>query len=235
MLQQTQTVRVIPKYTNWLRQFPSWKALSTAPLKKVLLAWQGLGYNRRALALKRTAEIIIKEYKGKFPTDYKDILNLPGIGPYTAGAISAFAFNIPLPIIETNIRTVFIHFFFKDRGNIHDADIMPLIEKTLDQKNPREWYWALMDYGAHLKQTEGNASTRSRHYVRQSPFKGSNREMRSLILKYITAHPERTEDQIIDHVKKDPEQIAVNIAALVREGFISEIQHKTFSTYHIVS
>ncbi len=153
MLQQTQTERVKIKYAEWLVHFPTLESLATAPLQKVLLHWQGLGYNRRALALKKCAEIITSTYKGKFPIDYDKLLTLPGIGPYTAGAVMAFAYNKPYPVIETNIRTVYIHFFYGDKfGQIDDKELLPLTEKTLPRVasakwGAREWYYALMDYG----------------------------------------------------------------------------------------
>jgi A/G-specific adenine glycosylase len=224
MLQQTQTDRVAKKYDEWLAHFPTTAALASAPLQKVLTHWQGLGYNRRALALKRAAEKIEAEYKGKFPKTYEEILELPGIGPYTAGAIMAFAYNKPVPIIETNIRTVYIHFFFKDHGGIHDKELLPLIEKTLDRENPRDWYYALMDYGVFLKKTIGNLGRKSLHYTRQSPFKGSNREIRSTILKIITQQSVK-QDRLKELLKKSSikatdSQVSKNIDAMVAEGFI---------------
>jgi A/G-specific adenine glycosylase len=224
MLQQTQVPRVMAKYDEWLKHFPTLQALAQAPLSDVLRQWQGLGYNRRALALRRTAEKIITEYDGRFPKKYEDILELPGIGPYTAGAVMAFAYNKPVPIIETNIRAVFIHFFFKDHAGIHDKELMPLIEGTLHMKNPREWYYALMDYGSMLKATMPNPSRRSVHHAKQSPFKGSNREIRSTILKIIAARSSSGADienglRALD-IKAKPAQIAKNIEALANEGFI---------------
>jgi A/G-specific adenine glycosylase len=222
MLQQTQTARVVPKYKSWLKKFPTLKALALAPTRSVLLEWQGLGYNRRALALKRVAEIITQEYKGKFPTDYQKILALPGIGHYTAGAVLAFAFFIPIPVIETNIRTVFIHFFFKRKKNVHDKDILSLVEKTLDQNNPRNWYYALMDYGVYLKEQGLTHGTRSAHYVKQSPFKGSNRELRSHILRYIGTHKKVSEKSIINTMKQDPIKVKENLKKLSEEGFLKK-------------
>ncbi|MDQ3014324.1 MAG: A/G-specific adenine glycosylase, partial [bacterium] len=146
MLQQTQTDRVVSKYNEWLSHFPTFTDLAKAKLQHVLKVWQGLGYNRRALALKRAAEIVVKEYKGTLPNDYEKVLDLPGIGPYTAGAVMAFAFNKPFPIIETNIRTVYIHFFYNQHhGQIHDKEILALVEKTMPGETsakggPREWY-----------------------------------------------------------------------------------------------
>jgi len=160
MLQQTQVERVIPKYAEWLARFPTAATLATAARATVLTTWRGLGYNRRALALKRAAESIVA--RGKFPREVAEILELPGVGPYTAGAIAAFAFNEPVVMIETNIRTVFIHHFFSDQKNVRDSELLPLIEKTLPRLKPREWYWALMDYGSHLKKEVGNLGRQSR-------------------------------------------------------------------------
>ncbi len=185
MLQQTQTPRVIFKYEEFITAFPTLESLAKAPLKKVLLLWQGLGYNRRAVNLQKATQIIISHHKGKFPRDYTSLIDLPGVGPATAGDIMAFAWNKPVVVIETNIRTVFIHSFFKDEKDVHDKDILPLIEKTLDTKKPRDWYYALMDYGTMLKKTQINPSRRSKHYSKQSPFKGSNQDFKiySLIRK----------------------------------------------------
>ena len=128
---------------------------------------------------------------------------------------------MPVTVIETNIRSVFIHHFFSkesEKRNIHDKEIIPLIKKTLDKKKPREWYSALMDYGAHLKETS-NPSRKSAHYLKQSPFKGSNREKRSKILKLILEKP-RTEKEISKILGYDKEVTEKNIRALIKEGMI---------------
>jgi A/G-specific adenine glycosylase len=221
MLQQTQAPRVIKKFESFMKRFPDWNSLAKAPTIEVLKEWQGLGYNRRALNLQRLAQSI----NGKLPNTYEELLELPGIGPNTAGSVLAFAFNIPHPFIETNIRTVFIHFFFKNsRGKVHDKKLMPLIEEALrdkrNQKNPREWYYALMDYGCYLKQTEINPSRKSKHHVKQSKFKGSNRELRSHILKLILKSPIQENDIVKAFPDKKPESIIKNISDLQKEGFI---------------
>ncbi len=149
MLQQTQVDRVIPKYKAFLKLFPSLVALADASLGEVLRAWQGLGYNRRAKMLHSCAKEIMESYTGKFPKDQKTLLSLPGIGPYTASAVMAFAYNEPVVLIETNVRTVFIHHFFSDQTDVTDTEILALVDRTLDRKNPREWYYALMDYGSY--------------------------------------------------------------------------------------
>lgn len=226
MLQQTQAPRVVSKYNSFIKRFPNIESLALAKLSDVLREWQGLGYNRRAKYLKMCVEAIVEKYGGKFPKDFDKLIELPGIGPATAGDLMAFAWNMPVVVIETNIRSVFIHHFFpkeSEQRKIHDKEIIPLIEKTLDKKNPREWYAALMDYGAHLKETS-NPSRKSAHYLKQSPFKGSNREKRSKILKLILEKP-RTEKEISVILGYDTEVTEKNIHALVKEGMII-LKHK---------
>lgn len=223
MLQQTQAHRVAPKYNSFLKRFPSWKALAAAPLKDVLSEWQGLGYNRRALNLQRTAQIVANDLRGRLPQDKEALVTLPGIGPYTAGAIRCFAWNLPDICIETNIRSVFLHHFFNDASckTVSDKEILPLVEKTLDTKNPREWYAALMDYGTHLKQTLPNPNRKSRHHIKQSPFKGSNRELRSHILKTVLKKPQ-TRGAITKTLAHSSEQIDANLKAMIHEGLLSK-------------
>lgn len=225
MLQQTQVNRVIEKYKSFLKKFPTVKALAQAPLKEVLLEWQGLGYNRRAKYLKLCAEKVTHEHEGTFPKTVKELTALPGIGPATAGDILAFAYNIPVPVIETNIRSVFIHFFKTSTDQpVHDRDLLPLIEKALDIKNPREWYWALFDYGAYLKQTR-NPNTESKHYVKQSPFKGSNREKRSQILKLILTGA-KSEKEITKALGYESDVVQKNLEQMVKEQLIKKIDSK---------
>jgi A/G-specific adenine glycosylase len=186
MLQQTQVSRVLPKYKEFLKLFPTGRRLAAAPLGDVLKAWQGLGYNRRAKFLWVAAQEVQVEYKGKWPKTFEELKSLPGIGAYTAGAVLNFAYNEPHPLIETNIRTVYIHHFFKDGEKVADSELLPIIERTLDRENPREWNWALMDYGAHLKVTVGNLNKQSKTYKKQSNFKESNRYIRGSILRELT-------------------------------------------------
>jgi A/G-specific adenine glycosylase len=185
MLQQTQVVRVEEKYPKFIRAFPDFKALNRAPLAKVYGVWQGMGYNRRALALKKIAHIVVNDYKGTLPKTHEDLCALPGIGKATASSIMAFAFNRPAVFIETNIRTVFIHFFFKKRKQVADEEILLLVEQCLYRKNPRVWYWALMDYGTMLKKSGEDKNIRSKHYKKQGRFEGSRRQKRGKILKIL--------------------------------------------------
>ena len=186
MLQQTQVPRVLPKYKEFLRAFPNTKKLAEASLGEVLKVWQGLGYNRRAKFLHIAAGAVMKEHKGKWPKTLEGLCALSGIGQYTAGAVMNFAYNEPLPLIETNIRTVYLHHFFKDQHGVPDSDLLPIIERTLDIDRPREWHWALMDYGTHLKATVGNTNVRSTTYKKQLPFKGSVRYIRGAIIRELS-------------------------------------------------
>lgn len=184
MLQQTQVPRVIPKFREFLRAFPTFRALAAAPVAAVLRAWQGLGYNRRALMLRRCAQVVVQEYGGRLPADADALRALPGIGPYTAGAVLAFAFDRPEPVIETNIRRVYLHHFFPGRTAVPDADVLPLVSRHLAAvPSSRDWYAALMDYGTYLAGEVENPNRRSRHHARQAKFEGSLRQLRGRILR----------------------------------------------------
>lgn len=188
MLQQTQVSRVIPKYLLFLEMFPSVQDVAESPLSDVLRAWQGLGYNRRAKFLWQACTTVWQEYHNKFPQDITELVKLPGIGKNTAGAILAYAYNQPVTFIETNIRTIYIHHFFADQQAIPDASLIAIIEQSLplDASRTREWYWALMDYGTHLKQSVGNLSKLSKSYVKQSTFHGSKRQLRGAVLRQLS-------------------------------------------------
>ncbi len=225
MLQQTQVERVKIKYAEFLYAFPTVFELAAAPLSGVLQIWQGLGYNRRAMFLKRCSEEIVTCYGGEFPCSVAELQSLPGIGPYTARAVAAFAFGIAEPLIETNIRTVYIHFFFHGCEKVSDGEIMPLVAATLDQEHPREWYYALMDYGGMLKQTYPNPGRRSRHHTQQSRFEGSNRQLRSRILREVLGQAGITLRQLQLMLPVTPEAVEQNLAALQREGFLVKRRH----------
>jgi A/G-specific adenine glycosylase len=220
MLQQTQVSRVIEKYELFLGAFPNIESLAQAQLREVLSVWQGLGYNRRALVLKRLAEIVVSRFDSKIPANVESLTGLPGIGKATAGAICAFAFNQPVVFAETNIRSAFIHHFFPGQTNIKDAEVLHLVAQTLDSRNPRQWYWALMDYGAALKKHMVNPGRSSAHYQKQSPFKGSNRQIRGMILQTLVQNPKISEHELIEKLPFEGEAVRRNVGQLVREGFL---------------
>ncbi|MEK9179649.1 MAG: A/G-specific adenine glycosylase [Patescibacteria group bacterium] len=220
MLQQTQVNRVISKYTEFISRFPTVDNLAKADKTEVLKVWQGMGYNRRAMYLYESAKIIINKHKSVVPNSVEDLDDLPGIGYATASSICAFAFNTPTVFIETNIRSVFIHFFFENKTDIADKEIITLVEKTLDKKNPRQWYFALMDYGTYLKKTERNPNRKSKHYARQSKFEGSNRQLRGQILKLKLVNPKITSSKIAQVLNISLEKIKDIVIRLSNEELI---------------
>jgi A/G-specific adenine glycosylase len=220
MLQQTQVKRVLEIYPGFIEKFPDFAALYAAPVKDLLSGWQGLGYNRRALALKKTASRIIDEWNGILPDDEKTLCSLPGIGKATAAAVQAFAFKKPSLLIETNIRRVFIHCYFLDRPLVSDREILPLIKETLDHENPRDWYYALMDYGSYLGKTRENPNRRSRQYRKQSPFEGSNRQVRGRILSYLITNGNTLKTELCEELDLPSCRINPVVDSLIAEGFI---------------
>jgi A/G-specific adenine glycosylase len=220
MLQQTQTERVEGKYETFLEAFPDIYALARSDLNSLLVLWQGLGYNRRALALKAIAEKVVNDFQGTLPDSFDELIRLPGIGRATAGSILAFAFNKPVPFIETNIRRVYIHFFFNDLEGITDSEILPIVEQTLDRENPRQWYYALMDYGAMLAKSVPNPNRKSAHYTRQSRFEGSDRQIRGMILHMLVAESSVTEKKLLESIEKEPSRVKNILNDLEKEGFI---------------
>jgi A/G-specific adenine glycosylase len=210
MLQQTQVPRVIEKYKEFLLAFPNVETLAKSKLSDVLKVWSGMGYNRRGKYLRDAAIAIVKDHNGKVPRDIVSLRSLPGVGPYTASAVLIFAFNTPDTLIETNVRTAYIHHFFtqnykdqifatsvdnyKDltfvgKGKVSDRELLSYIEAAAEGQDPRTWHWALMDYGSHLKKLHKNPSRASAHYVKQSKFQGSLRQMRGAILKTLQNDP----------------------------------------------
>ncbi len=219
ILQQTQVSRGLIKYPEFISCFPNIHSLSETTLTDVLKVWIGLGYNRRAKYLKQIAEIVIKNFQGIVPTDPVLLDTLPGIGPNTAAAIAVYSTNIPVVFIETNIRKIFIDEFFTDRTSIVDSQILPIIEATLDTSNPKEWYWALMDYGAFLSKTIANPNKKSRHYSKQSKYEGSLRQIRGLLLRSLTGKPIQSHTDL-SKLAPDAVQFEKALSQLISEGFI---------------
>lgn len=230
MLQQTQVDRVLPKYQAFLKVFPTQHALAATSLGDVLKTWQGLGYNRRAKLLWECAKEVVAVHRGRFPRTYEGLKALPGVGPYTAGAVLAFAYNEAVPLIETNVRTVYLHHFWpSDATDVTDAAILALVSKTLPPGHAREWYAALMDYGSHLKKTLGNHNVRAKSYQRQSTFKGSNRQLRGAILRLLAATGPQSRQALFKALKPFADiRIDAQLAALRAEGLIIK-QGRRFS------
>lgn len=221
MLQQTRVEQVNQKYPPFIALFPDFIHLASASLPEILRVWQGMGYNRRAKYLKMIAEKVIREYAGVLPADPAVLETFPGIGKATACSVCAFAYNLPVVFIETNIRRVFIHCFFPGQETVADREILPLVEATLDQANPRDWYYALMDYGTYLKSAVPNPNRRSHHYTRQSSFEGSDRQIRGLILRILLNEPGIPCVDLREKTGCDRERFRRILGDLQKERFIA--------------
>lgn len=219
MLQQTQVSRVAVKYPLFIETFPDFAALAAAPRAVLLAVWQGMGYNRRALNLQKLAQEITGKFCGVLPKDPCLLAELAGIGPTTSCSIAAFAFNRPVVFIETNIRRVFIHYFFSDTAVVDDRDLLPLISACLLPGNSREWYWALMDLGTSLKSAVQNPNRRSRQYVKQSAFAGSDRQIRGLALKLLLEGSSADPAELAKTIGTDPNRVTGIFENMRREGF----------------
>ena len=228
MLQQTQTDRVVKKYSSFIKKFPTIYELAAANVPQILKEWKGLGYNRRALYLQRAAQEIVQKYNGSIPTDPEILRLLPGIGIYTSKAICVFAFNQPEILLETNIRTVFIHHFFPDTYKVSDTEIEPVAEKTLYTQKPSIWYSALMDYGSYLKSKNKNINERSRAFKKQPPFKGSDREIRGKVLKELLENETLSVLQMKEKICSDRKRLYRLLSDLANEGFIREENNRFY-------
>ena len=237
MLQQTQVARVGRFWERFLSAFPTVDALAAAAVPDVLELWQGLGYNRRALALKRTADRCAAEGAGRLPETYEGLLALPGIGPATAAGVVAFAYQRPAVYLETNVRSVFLHELFPEEEAVSDKVLLPLVEAAAFHPaaaaDPRRWYYGLLDYGAHLKATVPNPSRRSAGHSRQSAFEGSRRHKRAWITRRVLAAPEGVSRAAVladlnaaelasGRPEVDPPLFDSIVADLLTEGFFRE-------------
>ena len=220
MLQQTQAGRVVPKYRAFLKDLGSFKALAKADTSEVIKLWQGLGYNRRALALKRTAEIVHSSYSGRLPRDYEALLALPGIGDYTAKAVRIYAYNFDDVLIETNIRSLFTYCFFPECSAVSDADLLPLIASAVDRKDPARWYDALMDLGVLVKANVPRIVQRNKAHRAQSQFQGSHRQKRGMLLKALSSKGSLTCREAAACVELDAALVKSILEELKSEQFL---------------
>lgn len=218
MLQQTQVSRVIPKFSAFIDLFPDLDALANAQLAEVIGAWQGLGYNRRAKYLHDSARQIIAS--GRFPQEIECLQQLPGIGENTAGAIVAYAFNKPSIFIETNIRTVYMHHFFSENESVSDTEIIDILQRTIDHSQPRRFYQSVMDYGDWLKRSGIKNTSKSKHYIKQTPLAGSLREMRGYIIGLLTSEQTVKLEKLYELTSNDA-RVKPALAGLKEDGLIT--------------
>jgi A/G-specific adenine glycosylase len=229
MLQQTQVERVIPYYTRFLTRFPTIESLADAPLKEVLSLWQGLGYNRRAKMLHEASKTAVEVYGGKLPKSVLELQKLPGVGQYTARAIAAFGANQDVIMIETNLRTAVIHHFFPNEENVDDAEVLKILERVYPKGRAREWYAALMDYGAFLKKQGIRVNAKSSGYTKQKSFKGSGREVRGVIVRALLSGSKSKKQLLSLFAAERTVQVEKQLQALEQEGIIE----RTKSTYRL--
>ena len=154
MLQQTRVDTVIPYYERFIDWFPTVESLANAPEERLLKAWEGLGYYSRVRNMQKAAQQIMNEFEGKFPSTYEGISSLKGIGPYTAGAISSIAFNLPQPAVDGNVMRVLARLFEvnHDIGNPSNRKIFQaMMEVLIDPDRPGDFNQALMDLGSDIE------------------------------------------------------------------------------------
>jgi len=151
MLQQTQVDRVLPKYAEFLRRFPTFADLAAAPVAEVIRAWQGLGYNLRAVRLHRIAQQVVDRHGGVLPSTAPGLLELDGIGPYTAAAVACFAFGLAEPVLDTNVRRVLGRFALGPDGPAAPVGVLwAMARQALPSHAAYDWNQALMDLGARI-------------------------------------------------------------------------------------
>ncbi|MBI5457914.1 A/G-specific adenine glycosylase [Candidatus Kaiserbacteria bacterium] len=224
MLQQTQVPRVIEKYKEFLKRFPTVHALARASLADVLKVWSGLGYNRRGKYLHDAAKAFVRDHKRPYLSDAVVLDKYKGIGPYTTSAVRVFAYNEPDILIETNIRAAYICHFFSDIPIILDREILEYAERAAKGQDPRKWHWALMDYGAHLKRSGVRNNSRSAHYTKQSKFEGSLRQVRGAILRLLY----KGSSNLTSRPGLDVSKASIDkaLAGLARDGLIMKEKGK---------
>ena len=222
MLQQTQVSRVVPKYLEFLKEFPSLEALASANTKQLLTIWSGLGYNRRALWLKEAAREIVEQ--GSFPRQVSKLQKLKGLGPYTSRSILIFAFNEDLAAVDTNIRRIFIALGFADEDT-SEKDLQRVADALLLNGRSSDWHNALMDYGSAVLTS---SSTGIEPTSKQSQFSGSTRRTRGLIVRILTQYDSLSASQIISQLDLDDMKITEVIdilRQLVQDGLIEQTNH----------
>lgn len=217
MSQQTQISRVVPKYVAWIERFPTVEDLAQASVRDVLVFWSGLGYNRRAVYLQRCAQVIVREYQGAFPKEENALLQLPGVGRYTARAILCFAFDMQVTVVDTNIKKIILTQFVK-KDHLPEKDIETITSMLLPKGKAYEWNQALMDYaGMELKKEKIRVP-------KQSKFTGSNRFVRGTIIKILLKHQRVTQKQLHQYVEAfvtiDEKRFTAILSLLQKDGLI---------------
>lgn len=245
MLQQTQVERVLPRYRRFLRRFPTIAKLASVSPAAVLRAWRGLGYNRRALYLKRCAQICLRDHGGRLPGTYAVLRKLPGVGDYTARAVLSFAFGQRIPLYETNIRRIWSRVFFgKNPSAVPEKRIACLVERALPARHARQFQWALMDLGSKICRAKPLCSVcplqqgckaapkvLARGYralegrvVRhaQSRFAGSDRQLRGKIIDLLRTKKRAMPGEVARRTKESESRVRKILEALLRDELVAK-------------
>ena len=236
MLQQTQASRVVMPYRAFLRRFPSIRALAGAPRRDVLVAWDGLGYNRRAVALSEAARMLVREHGGTVPRDTAALQRLPGVGAYTAAAVASIAFAEPVAAIDTNVRRIVSRALLGEEAHaIAPARVRELADGWLDRDDPGAWNQALMDLGREICRPHPRCETCPLVYAcrfastaatprpaprRQGAFEGSLRQVRGAVVRALRARRSATVTEIADSTGSDVDRVAEAVERLAADGVV---------------
>jgi A/G-specific adenine glycosylase len=235
MLQQTQAARVVPAFERFLGRFPTVVALARASRADVVRVWDGLGYNRRPVALSKAARAIVRDNGGRVPADPEELKRLPGIGPYTAAAVASFAYGAAIAAVDTNVRRVVARARLgREPGEVQRRTIDDEAGRWLDRGHPAEWNQALMDLGREVCRPEprceacpiaadcraGSRSRRSRTAPRRAaPFEDSMRQVRGGIVRLLRRRAASVGELAVQ-TGFPVERIVDAVGALVRDGLL---------------
>jgi A/G-specific adenine glycosylase len=236
MLQQTQAARVAAAFDGFLRRFPDVSSLAAAAPADVLRAWSGLGYHRRAVALHEAARTIVRVHGGEVPGDPEALQHLPGVGPYTASAVASIAFGRPVVAMDVNVRRVASRVVLGREPQRDDPRIAAAARVLLDRRDPATWNQAMMDLGREVcrptprcevcpfepwcRFRRGGRAGRPAAAPRQSPFEGSNRQVRGRIVAVLRERPSAGLSGLAAATGFGADRIGSAVTGLVRDGIV---------------
>jgi A/G-specific adenine glycosylase len=246
MLQQTQVARVIPAYRRFVRRFPTVRALGEAPLSDVISAWDGLGYNRRAVALSGAAKAVVETHDGLLPSDQAALRALPGVGPCTAAAVASIAFDLPVAAVDTNVRRIVARARFgTEPHGVPSAALAREAERWVPVTDPGAWNQALMDLGREVcrprprcgecplartcRSVGRDPAPRSARAKdpgpvsgrRQAPFEGSSRQVRGAVVRTLRGRRRCTVGDLVRGTGLPLERVVAAVVALRSDGLVS--------------